>query len=197
MKRILLAVAAVVALGGGLAACETVTPYQPLNPKDASAGGYSDARLNADRWRVMFSGNTLTSRETVERYLLYRAAELTVSQGFDWFATTDKHTDKKSEAFIDPVYGYGWAPNWRFYGRGRWGGYGAWGGGWGGPWGPGWGGYGGWGGPWGPTTVQEYNKYEVSAEIIMGRGPRPADGHALDAREVMKNLGPQIVRPKV
>jgi hypothetical protein len=45
--------------------------------------------------------------------------------------------------------------------------------------------------------VQEYNRYEVSAEIVMGHGPRPADGMALDAREVLTNLGPQIQRPKV
>jgi hypothetical protein len=194
MKSTLIAALATVALAGGLAACETATPYQPLNVKDAQAGGYSDTRLNEDRWRVAFSGNTLTSRETVERYLLYRAAELTTSQGYDWFTTTDKHTDKKSEAYIDPVYGYGWSPNWRFRGAYGWGGYGAWGGGWGGPWGGAWGGP--WGSPYGPATVEQFNKYEVSAEISMGRGPRPADGRALDAREVLKNLGSQIQRPK-
>ena len=106
MKRKLLAVAAAIALTGGLAACETATPYQPLNAKEASSGGYSDARLNSDRWRVSFSGNTVTSRETVERYLLYRAAELTTSQGFDWFVTPDKNTDRKSEVYIDPVDGH-------------------------------------------------------------------------------------------
>ncbi|MDB5460260.1 MAG: hypothetical protein JWO72_2001 [Caulobacteraceae bacterium] len=192
MKRTLCAVAATIALAGGLAACETVTPYQPVNPANAQAGGYSDVRLNSDRWRVMFSGNTLTSRETVERYLLYRAAELTVSQGFDWFVTADKYTDKKSQTYLDPVYGYGWYPSWRFHGAYGWRGYGAWGGGWGGPWG------GAWGSPFdSPTVVQQYNRYEVSAEIVMGHGPRPADGRALDAREVMTNLGPSIQRPKV
>ena len=193
MKRTLMTLAAAAVLAGGLSACETVTPYQPLSASNAQAGGYSETRLNADKWRVMFSGNSLTSRETVERYLLYRAAELTVSQGYDWFVTDDKQTDKKSEAFVDPVYGYGWAPSWRFRGRYGWGGYGAWGGaGWnyrfGGPWGS----------PFGPpTTVEEFNRYEVSAEISMGHGPRPTAGRALDAREVMMNLGPQIQRPKV
>lgn len=184
MRRTLLAVAATIALTGGLAACQTATPYQPLNVNDSAAGGYSDVRLNADRWRVSFSGNTLTSRETVERYLLYRAAELTTSQGFDWFVAADKNIDKKSEVFIDPVYGYGWSPRWRFRGAYGWGAWGAWGGGFGGPWGP-------------PVQVQQYSRYEVSAEIIMGHGPRPADGRALDAREVLMNLGPQIQRPKV
>jgi hypothetical protein len=192
MKRTLLAMAAIVGLAGGLAACETMTPYQPINPNDASAGGYSDARLNSDRWRVTFSGNTLTSRETVERYLLYRAAELTTSQGFDWFVTADQHVDKQTRSYLDPVYGYGWYPSWRFYGRRGWGGYGVWGG-------AGWNyGFGGpWGSPWdAPAMVQEYNRYEVTAQIVMGHGPRPVDSMALDAREVLANLGPQIQRPK-
>jgi hypothetical protein len=194
MKRTFLAILAGAAIAAGLAGCETATPYQALDPKAQASGGYSDTKLNGDHWRVAFSGNDLTSRETVERYLLFRAAELTVSQGYDWFTTTDKHTDKKSEAFIDPVYGYGWSPNWRFYGRGRWGGYGAWGGGWGGPWGPGWGGP--WGSPYGPATIEQFNRYEVSAEILMGHGPRPATGGSLDAHEVMTNLAPKITRPK-
>ena len=192
MKRTLMTLAVAAVLAGGLAACETVTPYQPLNPNNVSAGGYRESRLTSDHWRVDFSGNTLTSRETVERYLLYRAAELTVSQGFDWFMTDDKQTDKKSEAFVDPVYGYGWYPSWRFRGRFGWGAYGRWGG-------PGWS-YGFGGGPWGspfgpPATVSEFNSYEVSAEISMGHGAKP-EGRALDAREVMANLGPQIQRPK-
>ena len=33
-----------------------------------------------DRWKVSFSGNSLTDRNTVETYLLYRAAELTDQQ---------------------------------------------------------------------------------------------------------------------
>ena len=82
MKRALMAVLAAVALTGGLAACETATPYQQLNPNNRAAGGYRDSRLDGTHWRVSFSGNSVTSRETVERYLLYRAAELATSQGF-------------------------------------------------------------------------------------------------------------------
>jgi hypothetical protein len=185
MTSKILALAAVLALGG-LSACETATPYQAANPANASAGGYSDLKLNGDRWRVSFSGNSLTSRETVERYLLYRAAELTVSQGYDWFVTDDKQTDKQTSTYIDPVYGYGWRPYWRFRGSYGWGGWGYWGGGpWGGPWGP----------P-GPAEVEQFNRYEVSAQIVMGKGARPASGRALEAHEVMTNLGPGIQRPK-
>ena len=197
MNRTLLAVLASVALAGGLAACETATPYQRLNPAQAYAGGYTDTRLDADHWRVSFSGNSLTSRETVERYLLYRAAELTVSQGYDWFMENDQHTDRDAKVFVDPfyasgwgaTYGYGWRPSWRFRRAGVYGSAWAY-------WGPG---YGPWGyaDPWAAGAVTEFNRYDVTADIGMGHGPRPPGGKALDAHEVMMNLGPGIQRPKV
>jgi hypothetical protein len=175
MKRALLAILAAAALGGGLAACATATPYQPLNAGNATAGGYSDSKLDNTHWRVIFAGNTVTSRETVERYLLFRAAELTVSQGYDWFASLDQQTDKQTTAYVDSFYGgYGWHPYWRYYGYGGWGAWGA----------------------YGPTSVTTFNRYEVTAQIVMGRGPMPPDGRALDAHQVMTNLGPGIERPK-
>jgi hypothetical protein len=176
MRRTLLAAAAAVALAG-LAACETATPYQALNPAHAEAGGYAEQRLNPDRWEVSFHGNSLTSRETVEQYLLYRAAELTVAQGYDWFLTDDRQTDRQTHTQIDPLYGpgfgYGWRPAWRFRGAYGWGGWG----------------YGA------PVDVRQYSRFEVSAEIVMGKGSRPGDSRALNAHEVLTNLGPHIKRP--
>jgi hypothetical protein len=185
MRRLIVTTAAILALGGALAACETATPYQPLNAGSRTSGGYSDTKITADRWRVSFRGNTLTSRETVETYLLYRAADLTVAQGFDWFEPVDRHTDKKVE--VDPApgfyggfgYGYGWRPYWRHYGFGY---------GW-----RGWDPY--WGDPFFDTTVTQ--KFEASAEIVMGHGQRPEGDHrAMDAREVMTNLRPHVIPPK-
>jgi hypothetical protein len=170
----------------GLAACETETPYQPLQAGGPASGGYSDVRLEADRWRVTFQGNDLTSRQTVENYLLYRAAELTVSQGYDWFETNDRNTDKHSQTYVDAPfgpYGYGWRPYWRYYGGGF---------GW-----RGWDPY--FGDPfWADSIdVRTVEKYEASAEIVLGHGAKPAgDRHAFDAREVMTNLGAHLVRPK-
>ena len=197
MKKAILAALALALAASGLAACETATPYQPLSPKNAQAGGYSEARLEANRWRVTFQGNSLTSRGTVENYLLNRAAELTLAQGFNWFETNDRSTDKQSDTYVLPgPYGYGWRPYWRFYGGAY--GWRSWDPYFGGPWGPGfgppWGPPGG--PPWGPD-VQTIERYEASAEIVMGHGPKPAnDRHALDAREVTANLASHIVRPK-
>jgi hypothetical protein len=187
MKRVLMTALAAAAVTVGLAACETATPYQQLSPANAAAGGYRDARLDATHWRVTFSGNSVTSRETVERYLLYRAAELTVGQGGDWFEEVQQGTDKKTDVFVDPFYagwgyGYGWRPYWRFRRPGFYGGWAT--------WGPGWA-Y----DPWGPAYVDTFDRYEAEAQIVIGRGPKP-DARALDAHEVMANLGPGIARPK-
>ena len=42
----------------------------------------------------------------------------------------------------------------------------------------------------------QVDRYEATAEIVMGRGPKPAgDLNAFDAREVINNLGPRVLRP--
>ena len=193
MKRVLFTTAAVLALGLGLAACETATPYQPAAPGRTAAGafGYRDYQVDATHWRVAFSGNSLTSRETVEKYLLYRAAELTLQQGFDWFQAADRHTDKTTSYYggTDPFYssafwgsyGWGWRPSWRFHGGFGWRSWDGWGGG---PfWGDGF-------------DIEQVNRFETSAEIVMGHGPAPEGQRVFNAREVVQNLGPTIVRPK-
>jgi hypothetical protein len=190
MNRILFAAAAA-ALGLGLAACETATPYQPAPPGSSHyAYGYRDSQLDASHWRVSFAGNSLTSRETVEKYLLFRAAELTVQQGADWFEAAERHTERNTSYWgtSDPfyaspfwaTYGWGWRPYWGF----------------GGPWG--WRTWDPWGGPyWGSSiNIDQINRYEASAEIVMGKGPPPQGQRVFNAHEVVQNLGPQIVRPK-
>src|SRR5215510_5409937 len=112
------AIAASLALATGLTACATATPYQPNVPGQKTSGGYSELRLEPNRFRVNFQGNTLTSRETVEGYLLFRAAELTVQSGFDYFSMVDRNTDRRTQTYVqpDPFYspwygGYGyWRP---------------------------------------------------------------------------------------
>ena len=190
MKMKTHAVVLALGLALGLTGCETATPYQPLQHGTAVSGGFTDQRLDADHVRVSFQGNTLTSRATVESYLLYRAAELTVEQGFDWFETVDRHTDKEQRTYLQPDpfygagfgYGYGfWRPSWRYYGGGF--GWRSWDPYWGDPF-------------WGDTgEVQTVEKFQTTAEIAMHHGPKPAgDPKAFDARAVMTNLGPKIQR---
>jgi hypothetical protein len=183
--------AVAVALAAGLAACATPTPYQPNVRGQAASGGFSELRLEPNRFRVNFQGNTLTSRETVEGYLLFRAAELTLENGFDWFTIVDRATERDARTYVepDPLYrpwygsSYGfWRPSWRYYGRGF--GWRTWDPFWGDPF---------WANRMDVRTVE---RFEASAEVVMGKGPKPADDvRAFDARAVAENLRPRIQYP--
>jgi hypothetical protein len=173
MKRLFLASAIAAALG--LAACATPTPYQPAN----RSGGFSDLKVSSDRYRITFQGNSATDRDTVERYLLYRAAERTLDSGYDWFMLAGRATDAQRRTVSTPGFS-GWEPEWLYLGRGQWiimprsd--------------------------PFGRDFDRtEITQYRASAEILLGKGPKPAnDPGAFDAREVQANLAPTIVRPQV
>jgi hypothetical protein len=175
MKRAVIVLGAVLAIS--LAACTTPTPYQPLVTGGTASGGFTDQRLDETHFRVTFRGNSMTSREQVETYLLYRAAELTVGQGYDWFEMVSRATENRGGAWVTG-YGGAWAPYWRFHGGWGWN-----------AWDP------FWGDPWG-YDVQRIDEYEAIAEIAVGHGPHAErDVRAFDARQVMANIGPKIVRP--
>ena len=175
LKPVLLAMTAALALS----ACATATPAGPAG--EGSRYGYSDMRVDADRFRVSFAGNSVTSREQVEMGLLLRAAEVTLESGHDWFATVNRATDRdvRYSASPDPFYydRYSpfWGPSWRYYRRGYWS-----------PWRD----------PFGPDMdFREIDRYEATAEIVVGNGSKPAgDPNAFDAREVIQNLGPRVAR---
>lgn len=73
-----------------LAACAAPapTPYGPA----ADGFGFSQTQIARDRWRVTFTGNPATSPETVDSYLLRRAAQLTLEQGGDYFVIEGRST---------------------------------------------------------------------------------------------------------
>jgi len=170
----LLIMAAMAAL---LAACATATPYQPR----AGEGGYgfTEQAIETNRLRITFAGNSLTDRETVETYMLYRAAEMTVERGFDHFIIADRGTDENTRlqgvggsSFHRYPFGY------RYF-------HPAWG------WSP-------WHDPFwdAPESYREVTRYEAAAEITMFRGAKPENNpNAFDARDVMSNLAARVVRP--
>ena len=175
LKPVLLAMTAALALS----ACATATPYGPAGM--GSRYGYSDMRVDDDRFRVAFAGNSVTSRDQVEMALLLRAAEVTLESGNDWFATVNRAVDRdvRYSASPDPFYydrySRYWGPSWRYYRRGYWS-----------PWRD----------PFGPSMdIREIDRYEATAEIVVGDGAKPAgDPNAFDAREVIQNLGPRVPR---
>ena len=72
-----------------LTGCESPAPFAPLA---GHTTGYTDERLSANRWRVTFVGNAVTSRRTVENYLLLRAAQVTQESGYRWFVFDTRDT---------------------------------------------------------------------------------------------------------
>ncbi|MEI5686899.1 MULTISPECIES: CC0125/CC1285 family lipoprotein [Sphingomonas] len=179
-----------------VAGCATETTYRPATGQGFNRTGYSDRRIEPDRYLITFAGNSVTSRDTVERYLLFRAAELTLQNGYDYFVMANRDTDLQSRTYSTPGigggWGYGgfggyWGPSWRYYGRGF---------GWR-SWDP-WFGGGFGGGPWGNDfDIRTIDRYEASAEIVMRRGPIPRDNlRAFNARAVVDSIGPTVVLPK-
>lgn len=171
MIRKILAVS-VVAAATALGACSSgPTPYQPAAGYDR---GYSEQKIENDRYRISFKGNSMTERDTVENYLLFRAAELTLQSGYDTFTIVNRDTDKDSRlrsTDFSPRFSY-------MYFSPRWG--------WVHAWDPFWS---------TPSRYEEVTSYEAFAEIVMKRGPKGDDPNAFDAQQVSQNLGGQIRRP--
>lgn len=169
---------------GALGACSTATPYQPVTSQSPRATGYDSQRLAEGVYRVSFAGNSLTSRQTVENYLLYRAAEVTLENGYEGFVLVERDTEREVTTRVDrfgPGRFGGWGPSWGYYRRGI--GWSYWDPYYGDPF---------WHDNIDVTTV---DSYEAFAEIAMYRGARPANARAFNAREVLESLGPTIQRP--
>lgn len=83
MKRMLVIIASLM-----LGACATGYHSKGLT------GGYSDAQIDENTYRVSFQGNGYSSKEDVENMMLYRAAEVTDQKGFDWFEVVERDSDE-------------------------------------------------------------------------------------------------------
>lgn len=171
------------ALGAALGACATSAPYEAR--AEGAAVGYSEQRLSEGRWRVEYRGGESTTQETVETYLLYRAAELTAASGYEWFTPADQTTDAESELVIEavqPRQSPVWRPLWRERGRFWWTDWM--------PRGPAASDR-----PQAPAAQSRFvERYAARAEIDMGRGAAPED--AFDARDVMAQLAPAVRRSR-
>jgi hypothetical protein len=167
MHRLALVLLVVLALS----ACAQPTPYQPAR----DGYGFSQQRLEDNRFRIVFSGNSLTPLPVVEDYMLYRAAELTLESGYDYFIVADKKTDKRTRylaSYYDPFPYYG-----PYYGR---------------PYTPYW---------YGPRfqtgDLRPIESFATTANIVLYRGKKPADNpEAYDAKDVIARLGPTIRYPE-
>ncbi|HWA92425.1 MAG TPA: hypothetical protein VG889_20475 [Rhizomicrobium sp.] len=155
-----LALVTVVALTG-LGGCQTATPYAPRT--EAHSTGYSDKQLAENRYRVSFRGNSATTREEVEDYLLRRSAEVTLGAGYKWFVFDQRDTKKRTKYVTDFA---GW---------------------------PGWRGVGWYWHDWdyGTSTTTAYSSYTAYAEIVLLKDDQASrEPRALNANDVLAHLGP-------
>jgi hypothetical protein len=168
--RLALRLSAVAAAALLLAACETPATY---HPRDAQSGtGYTDEQLASNRYRVTFTGNAATRRDTVENYLLLRSAEVTLKAGYHWFVFDTRDTEAQTIYHSDFM---GW-PGWPGYGW-YWHSW------------P----YGGWDGD---MTSRPITTYEAYAEIVLLTDAQAKDEpRAIKAQDVLDHIGPSAAAP--
>lgn len=154
-----------------IAGCVTATPYQPVD----DGFGYAEQKIESNRYRVTFAGNSRTELQTVENYVLHRAAEVTLAQAYDYFIVSDRTTKGEADN-RRPMVSFG-------FGSFGFGGHHS--------------GIGHSGIGMGTTTGREDPQYQGAVEILLKRGKKPPDDpNAFDAREILENLGPAIRRPE-
>lgn len=176
MKHTLLAVLGVLTL---LGACASQSVYQPASSRGGT--GYTETRLSPDRYRVNFTGNTVTTKDIVQDYALLRAAEVTLQEGYDWFRLADRDVEKKvrESTSIDG----GFPGRTSVYQR----------------CGllacqttvvdsPGFG--------LGVATTTTSTAYAAQLEIVMGKNPKPANADTYDARDVAQSVRARMAKPR-
>lgn len=160
----LLAATAVLAL----TACAT-TPNAFAPAARAGEYGYADTRIEQDRYRVSFRTNTGSSARANDLALL-RAAELTLQSGYDWFIVTQRGIEAAPDGSSAPRVSVG-------VGGANYGGRSSVGLGAGVGFNIGGAGQGG--------------SASATLEVRMGKGAKPTDAQAYDAREVERSIRPR------
>ena len=153
-----------------LAGCETAATY---HPRDARGGtGYTDEQLAGNRYRVTFTGNSATKRETVESYLLLRSAEVTLKAGFHYFVFDNRDTEAKTTYHSDFVGWPGWSGHGRYWHSWAYGGFGE------------------------DVTSYPTTRYEAYAEIVLLTDDQAKnEPRAVHAQEVLDHIGPSAYAP--
>jgi hypothetical protein len=147
--------------------CGCATPYG----KYGLAGGYTDVRIDENTFSISVDNNGYTSQQTTSMHALYRAAELTVENGFDYFIIATGASNPKSGVMALPgsstsnttISGYGPSASARTTTT------------------------------YGPTMFVPVVFPNAAMVIKSFRGTKPDNvSNAYDARTVMKYVGPQI-----
>jgi len=161
LARAAILVIAIAAVSGCVTAVGT-----SYGPADEKGFGYAETRLEADRFRVVFSGDGATSVEVVEDFALLRAAELTLETGNDWFRIVARSVEGDERGGVDVGAGL------ESGSFGRRGGVSV-----------------GVGGNVGRVGARRF--FTARMEVLMGKNPPPEeDGEVYDARSIVRSIGP-------
>lgn len=171
----------------GLAACASPTPYEAAGPDGST--GYESTKMSADTYRVSFEGNAVTDRETVEKYMLYKAAQVAQNTGHDYFRFVRRDTDQQID--VDTYNTYTATPGLFGYGTGL--GVGA---GYGYPYASSYG-YGvgtgvGTGPGYGGTQVTTDDSYEATGVIELYEDRPAGMSDIFDASDVVARLADEV-----
>lgn len=81
------------------------TPYQRIGAGGylGASGGYSSTQLDANVFEVMFKGNSDTSRNRANNFVLLRSAELAIENGYEYFVIIDTQQYSKNSIFTTPT----------------------------------------------------------------------------------------------
>ncbi len=163
----------------------------PMVPP-AKPGVYSQTKQNATRYRLTVKGHAFTARDAVEKYLLYRAADLALQQHFPWFTLAESRSKGDTEPVPKPDptglhYSFRikyWRPVWRYKLAGA----------------PAW-------SSWSPFSgaaffadgkdAKTITDFEVNADIVMHKGPMDDNNPlAFEAGAVSDFLVNQVLPPE-
>ncbi len=88
-----------------LSACASAPPYRAADRADGA--GYSEQVIEANRYRVRYTGTAGMTMDEVQNYTLMRAAELSLEKGYDWFEVVarDSTTEKETERGLETDFG--------------------------------------------------------------------------------------------
>lgn len=157
---------------------------QPMVPP-AGPGVFTAKKISATAYKLTVVGHKLTARGDVEKYLAYRAAELTLEQNADWFTLTEDRAKGETAVPVPkrdpdgPRYSFrmkNFRPIWRYKQGAEWR-----------RWSP-------FSGEPFPTAIGDF---EVTVDIVLRKAPMDdADPLGFEARAVSDLLVNQVSPPK-
>jgi hypothetical protein len=166
MTSTLRAVFVAVAAAATLAACQTTPTYSAA--ASPNAAGYSETQIESGRYTVTYRAPGGADAQTLQNYVLLRAADLTLANNREWFWVDRRNLDGRGVS-SGPSIGIGLGGG----SFGHHGGVGV-GAGFSFPIGGG-----------GPTATV------AALDIRFGDGPKPDDPNAYDARSTVMHLRAQ------